>query len=173
MLWLFFSRHAISGTARTVPAIRSYHDTFDTVMKALRTLVFWLHLCTGVTVGIVVLIMSVTGCCSPTRSRLTRWANTRSLDGRRRPPPRPSRRRHARRPRTRRVAGHAHRHHLARRRRRAGGSRLRPRAHALSQRLHRRGAREGSAGTRRFFRVVTDWHRWLGREGPRRALGKS
>jgi uncharacterized iron-regulated membrane protein len=31
----------------------------------------------------------------------------------------------------------------------------------------------GAAGIRRFFRVVTDWHRWLAMEGPRRQLGKS
>jgi uncharacterized iron-regulated membrane protein len=32
---------------------------------------------------------------------------------------------------------------------------------------------EGSPGTRRFFRIVTDWHRWLGREGPSRTWGKA
>ena len=31
----------------------------------------------------------------------------------------------------------------------------------------------GSTGIRRFFRVVTDWHRWLAMEGPRRQLGKA
>jgi uncharacterized iron-regulated membrane protein len=32
---------------------------------------------------------------------------------------------------------------------------------------------DGTPGPKRFFRLVTDWHRWLGQEGPRRALGKS
>ena len=31
---------------------------------------------------------------------------------------------------------------------------------------------EGSPGTRRFFRVVTDWHRWLGRERSEPDLGQ-
>jgi uncharacterized iron-regulated membrane protein len=30
-----------------------------------------------------------------------------------------------------------------------------------------------STGIRRFFRVVTDWHRWLALEGPRRQFGRS
>jgi uncharacterized iron-regulated membrane protein len=32
---------------------------------------------------------------------------------------------------------------------------------------------EGSQGIRRFFRAVTDWHRWLALEGPRRQFGRS
>src|SRR5690349_3614010 len=31
---------------------------------------------------------------------------------------------------------------------------------------------QGAAGTRTFMRVMTDWHRWLGREGDGRAIGK-
>ena len=50
-------------------------------MKALRTLVFWLHLLTGVTVGVVVLIMSVTGVLLTYEKQMLRWADTRGLDG--------------------------------------------------------------------------------------------
>jgi uncharacterized iron-regulated membrane protein len=32
---------------------------------------------------------------------------------------------------------------------------------------------EGSASIRRFFRSVTDWHRWLAMEGPWRSFGRS
>jgi uncharacterized iron-regulated membrane protein len=32
---------------------------------------------------------------------------------------------------------------------------------------------EGAKGTRQFFRVVTDWHRWLGTEGTGRAVGRA
>ena len=31
----------------------------------------------------------------------------------------------------------------------------------------------GAQGIRRFFRVVTDWHRWLAMEGPKRQVGKA
>src|SRR3712207_466179 len=50
-------------------------------MKAFRTLLFWLHLSTGVAVGTVVLIMSVTGVLLTYEKQLTRWADTRGLDG--------------------------------------------------------------------------------------------
>ncbi len=32
---------------------------------------------------------------------------------------------------------------------------------------------EGAQSTRNFFHVMTDWHRWLGREGEGRAVGKA
>jgi uncharacterized iron-regulated membrane protein len=32
---------------------------------------------------------------------------------------------------------------------------------------------EGSTRVRRFFRAVTDWHRWLALEGPKRQLGRT
>lgn len=32
---------------------------------------------------------------------------------------------------------------------------------------------QGATGTRTFMRVMTDWHRWLGREGDARAVGKA
>jgi uncharacterized iron-regulated membrane protein len=32
---------------------------------------------------------------------------------------------------------------------------------------------EGAVGTHRFFRAVTDWHRWLGRKGDGRAAGQA
>jgi uncharacterized iron-regulated membrane protein len=32
---------------------------------------------------------------------------------------------------------------------------------------------QGSQGVRRFFRTVTDWHRWLGRQGESRAAGRA
>src|SRR5687767_15338244 len=50
-------------------------------MKIFRTLVFWLHLLTGVTVAIVVLMMSVTGVLLTYEKQMLRWADTRSLDG--------------------------------------------------------------------------------------------
>ena len=65
--------------------MRSRGATFPhlrpTNVKAFRTLIFWLHLLTGLSVGIVVLIMSVTGVLLTYEKQMTRWADTRALDG--------------------------------------------------------------------------------------------
>jgi len=143
-------------------------------MKALRTLVFWLHLCTGVTVGIVVLIMSVTGVLLTYEKQIMRWADTHALDG---SPPSPD----------------AKRLDVASLVARAGqGSSSTPTAITW-----RAGSDapveiafgrertvflnaytgavlgENSRGTRQFFLTVTGWHRWLGREGSLRPLARS
>lgn len=143
-------------------------------MKALRTLFFWLHLATGVIVGAVVLIMSATGVLLTYEKQITRWADTRGLDG---APPSPG----ARRLDVATLVARA----------RAGSTNAptavtwRAAADAPVEVAFGRertvflnaytGATlgEGATGTRRFFRTVTDWHRWLGRDGPRRALGRS
>jgi uncharacterized iron-regulated membrane protein len=143
-------------------------------MKALRVLLFWLHLGTGVTVGIVVLIMSATGVLLTYEKQITRWADTRSLDG---APASPGAKRLD-------VASL-----VSRARETSSGAPTtitwRNRIDAPIEISFGRertvflnaytGAvlGEGASGTRRFFRTVTDWHRWLGRDGPRRALGKS
>ena len=143
-------------------------------MKAFRTLVFWLHVLTGVSVGVVVLIMSVTGVLLTYEKQVTRWADTRGLNGAPASATAP----------------------------RLGVEALVERARAVSPGTPtavtwRTGANapvevvfgregtlflnaytgevlgRGAAGTRRFFRTITDWHRWLGRHGERRPLGKS
>jgi uncharacterized iron-regulated membrane protein len=143
-------------------------------MKTFRTLVFWLHLCTGVTVGIIVLIMSVTGVLLTYEKQITRWADTRSLDG---APPSPAAprldvatlvdRARAASPGTPTAITW-----------RAGADAPVEVAYGRERTLFLNAYTgavlgQGSAGTRRFFRVVTDWHRYVGREGPARALGKS
>ena len=143
-------------------------------MKAFRTLVFWLHLLTGVTVGIVVLIMSVTGVLLTYEKQMLRWADTRSLDG---APPSPGAprldvatlvdRARAASPGTPTAVTW-----------RAGANAPVEVAYGRERTLFLNAYTgavlgQGSAGTRRFFRVVTDWHRYVGREGPARALGKS
>lgn len=143
-------------------------------MKAFRTLVFWLHLLTGVTVGIVVLIMSVTGVLLTYEKQMLRWADTRSLDG---APPSPGARRldvatlvdraRAASPGTPTAVTW-----------RAGADAPVEVAYGRERTLFLNAYTgavlgQGSAKTRRFFRVVTDWHRYVGREGPARALGKS
>ena len=143
-------------------------------MKALRTLVFWLHLLTGVTVGVVVLIMSVTGVLLTYEKQMTRWADARGLNG---APPTPSAARLG-------VAELVERAQSA-----SPGTPTtvtwRARANAPVEVAYGRERTlflnaytgevlgQGATRMRRFFRVVTDWHRWLGREGPSRPLGKS
>jgi uncharacterized iron-regulated membrane protein len=143
-------------------------------VKIFRALVFWLHLLTGVTVGIVVLIMSVTGVLLTYEKQMLRWADTRSLDG---APPSPAaprldvgtivERARAASPGTPTAVTW-----------RAGADAPVEVAYGRERTLFLNAYTgavlgQGSAGARRFFRVVTDWHRYVGREGPRRALGKS
>lgn len=140
----------------------------------LRKLVFWLHLLTGVTCALVVMIMAATGVLLAYQKQVTAWADTRGLDGR---PP---------------VAG-APRLPLDSVVRlvqtKSGGTPTavtwRAPADAPVEVAFGRektvfanaytGAvlGEGAKGTRRFFQVVTDWHRWLGRKDDARPLGKS
>ena len=143
-------------------------------MKFFRALLFWSHLATGVTAGTVVLIMSVTGVLLTYEKQITRWADTRALDGS--PPSQDAKRLD--------VAAL-----VARARATSTGAPTaitwRAGANAPVEVAFGRertvflnaytGATlgNGATGTRRFFRIVTDWHRWLGRDGPRRALGKS
>ena len=143
-------------------------------MKALRTLIFWLHLLTGVTVGIVVLIMSVTGVLLTYEKQMLRWADTRGSNG---APPSPNAPRLG-------VAALVDRARAASPGMptavtwRAGANTPVAVAYGRERTLFLNAYTgevlgQGATGARRFFRVVTDWHRWLGREGPRRPLGKS
>ena len=143
-------------------------------MKAFRFLIFWLHLLTGVTVGTIVLIMSLTGVLLTYEKQITRWADARSLHG---APP------SANAPRLD-VAT------LVDRARqsspgtptavtwRAGDAAPVEIAYGRERTLFLNAYTgavlgEGAKGTRGFFRTVTNWHRWLGAEGPSRPLGKS
>ena len=47
-------------------------------MKSLRTVVFWMHLATGVAAGVVVLIMSVTGVALTYEKQMLEWADRRA-----------------------------------------------------------------------------------------------
>src|SRR5215216_7136703 len=47
-------------------------------MKSLRKVIFWCHLPLGVTAGIIILIMSVTGVLLAYERQITAWADTRN-----------------------------------------------------------------------------------------------
>lgn len=138
-----------------------------------RKVLFWCHLAVGVAVALVVVVMSVTGVLLAYQKQVTAWADARAMDGR---PP---------------VAGAVRLPTdsvLTLVRTKVGGTPTaitwRARPHAPVEVAFGRektvfasaytGAvlGEGATGVRRFFRVVTDWHRWLGAKGESRAMGK-
>ncbi len=131
----------------------------------LRKFLFWLHLCTGAVAGIVILIMSVTGVLLTYERQMIAWADR----GFRSEPPS----RGAARLSVEALLGRI------RDARHATPStftlRSDPSAPAEAG-FGREGALyvnpytgellgEGSRQIRAFFRVVTDWHRWLGVRG--------
>lgn len=145
-------------------------------MKQLRKVIFWCHLVAGVTAGIVILIMSVTGVLIAYARQIERWADTRDYTV-----ARPS-------PDAARLPVEAL---LARVRESQPAA-----AAATAVTLYNDatapatvslpGGRslfvnpytgdvfgEGSPRVRAFFRSVTDWHRWLGAAGENRAVARA
>lgn len=144
-------------------------------MKLFRKVIFWCHLVAGVVAGLVILIMSVSGALLALEPQVLEFAerDVRSV----RPP----------QGETQRLGPAAL---LARARQARPG--LKPSGltlksdpgAAVSLALGREGVLyvnpyngevlgEGSKGTRAFFRVVEDWHRWLGANGDGRAVGRA
>ena len=147
-------------------------------MQRFRTIVFWLHLLSGVTAGLVVLIMSVTGVLLMYERQILEWADRGYRSG---PPP------------TSAVFG-AER--LAVESLAARALAARPGVQLSSIALQSdpeapaaiglgRGRNlylnpytgevlgEGAPRARAFFRAVTDWHRWLGAGEENRSAGKA
>jgi uncharacterized iron-regulated membrane protein len=135
----------------------------------LRSILFWTHLVCGVTAGIVILIMSVTGTLLMYEKQMIAWADSRYLTGVVDAPRLPVE------TLTERIAAAA------------GGAptsltipaaAAAPVLAAVRQRtvvVHpSTGAILGDSAPRlrRFFRVVTDWHRWLGMSGEQRAVAR-
>jgi uncharacterized iron-regulated membrane protein len=140
----------------------------------LRKCLFWCHLAAGVSAGIVIFIMSVTGVLLTYERQIIAWADTRQYDA---PPP------SAGAPRLSMEAIIA------------GAYDAEPetafttvvvRADTSAPVGLRSGQRmlyvnpytaevmgDGSPAVRRFFRLVTDWHRTLALAGERRAIGRA
>jgi uncharacterized iron-regulated membrane protein len=143
-------------------------------VKAFRTVVFWLHLITGVTVGAVVLIMSVTGVLLTYERQILRWADTRGLDGA--PPTRSAARLDA-------ASLVAHASQGAKGVATAITWRAEPDAPveiAFGRELTLfvnaytgQVLGDGAQAAHLFFRKVTDWHRVLGADGPLRPRGRA
>ncbi len=139
----------------------------------LRKILFWLHLSAGVFAGIVVFIMSVTGVLLTYEKQMLAWADLRHF-------------RAVPAAEAQRVPMEVL---LAKVRDEKGSLpsavTLRPDpSDPVAFVFGREGTvyanpytgellGEGSSGVRSFFRVVTDWHRWLGAGGDSRTTGKA
>ena len=141
--------------------------------KRFRKVLFWSHLACGVTAGLVILLMSLTGVLLTYEKQMIVWAETRSYrltpaEGQVSLPPEEVLRRVKQVEPGRAVTL------LAR------ADRTLPTAIGLEDGRTLQvdpytGAvlGEGAPAVRRFFRFVTSWHRWLGTEGAGRATGKA
>ncbi|HEY6803122.1 MAG TPA: PepSY-associated TM helix domain-containing protein [Pyrinomonadaceae bacterium] len=143
-------------------------------MKRIRKIIFWCHLPIGLLGGLIIFVMCVTGVLLAYEKQITAWADTRNFA-------------------TPNVASGTQRlalEELATKARAARNTdpsavtiRSNPAAPAEVS-FGREGTLflnpysgevlgEGSRGVRNFFRVVTDWHRWLGAQGENRALARA
>ncbi len=148
-------------------------------MKTFRRLLFWCHLITGVTFGLVVLVMSVTGVLLAYQRQVTAWADTRGYDT---APPTPG---------AARLSVDALLTRVREQRTELAPTQVvMPPASDVDAAVTisaRRGdetlfvnaytgAVLGSGGApavRGFFRSVNEWHRWLAMQGDMRAFGRS
>jgi len=136
------------------------------VAERLRTVLFWAHLVCGVSVGLLVLLMSVTGVLLTYQRQITAWADTRHLEA---GPPAPG----AERLGVEALLERVQEQDPARPtsvRWHADAARPVEIAYGREKTLFVSGYTgevlgSGSAGVRKFFRTVVAWHRWLGAEG--------
>jgi uncharacterized iron-regulated membrane protein len=141
---------------------------------ALRKVLFWCHLATGATTGVVILIMSVTGALLAYEKQIIAWADTREYAV---APPSPG---------APRLSIEAIIADVSEAEPRTAITTVAVRADPGAPVSLAAGPRtlfvdpytarvmgEGAPGVRRFFRVVTDWHRVLAFAGDRRPIGRA
>lgn len=141
-------------------------------MKRFRKIIFWAHLVTGVTAGVIVLIMSVTGALLAYERQLTAWA-----DGYHITPP-------ATDAKSLPVETLLAKVQAASSNSVPAGITLRADSSAPATVSFGRDRTvfvnpytgeilgEGATAWRKFFHLMTDWHRWLGTNEHGRAIGK-
>lgn len=143
-------------------------------MKTFRSVIFWMHLLTGVAAGVVVLIMSITGVALTYEKQMLEWADRRAWSA-----PSPAAARHLP-PETLLVK-------VAEAQPGAAPTGVTLRSHpAAPATATLDGNRtllvdpytgaiigEPPAGLRNFFRTMTLWHRYLALEGTSRATGRA
>ncbi len=140
--------------------------------RPFRTAIFWLHLSAGVVAGAVILVMSATGVLLAFERQILEWAD-RSAPGHRVEVPSPGVSRLPVETLIERAAGRPSSVTVQ-------ADPAAPVAVSLGREktvyIHPYTGEvlgEGAPKVRAFFHAVTDWHRWLGREGEGRDLGKA
>lgn len=142
--------------------------------QRIRTFFFWLHLGAGLTAGLVVLIMSVTGVLLTYEKQLIYYADTRAIAI---PPAAAATRlpldELLARVRATGLVGEPSA--VTVRRDPAAPVALAVGAGAMAYADPNTGRLlgRGDAGVRAFFRSMTDWHRWLAASGEYRATGRA
>jgi len=144
-------------------------------MKTFRSIVFWTHLVTGVTAGVVILVMSVTGVVLTYEKQMLEWADRRQAPAL---PPSPGGQSLPPEALLAAVTAVQPGAAVAGLNRRAD-----PTAPATVTLAGNRALLvdpytgavlgEPAPGLRAFFRSVTNWHRWLALEGERRRHGRA
>src|SRR6266542_4181 len=144
-------------------------------MRIFRRLIFWIHLIVGVTAGLVVLTMSVTGALLAYERQIMAWADTRSYDT---TPPAPD---------APRLPVETLLARVREARPDLAATTMTIRAEADAAVSVGAGRDEtlfvdaytgavlgsGAPAVHAFFRSVTDWHRWLAMAGDQRAIGRA
>jgi uncharacterized iron-regulated membrane protein len=141
-------------------------------MMGLRRVLFWMHLTAGVTAGLVILVMSLTGVLLTYERQLTEWADDVPVVT---PPPEGGT-----------PFGLEALAERARAARATWPDAITVRAEPNAPVAFGVGREalfldpysgavlgEGSSRARSFFRTVTDWHRWLGQSGDARSLARA
>lgn len=145
-------------------------------MKTFRKVLFWCHLVAGLTAGLIVLLMSVTGVLLTYEKQMTSWADTSGYQVTANAAPLAP---EALLAKVTEAAGATPASLTFRADASAPASVTYPNAKGPGEKtvfVHPyTGAvlGEGSQSARNFFHVVTDWHRWLGTEGSGRAVGRA
>ncbi|HEX8274737.1 MAG TPA: PepSY-associated TM helix domain-containing protein [Longimicrobiaceae bacterium] len=142
-------------------------------MALFRKTIFWLHLATGVAAGLVVFVMSVTGVLLTYEKQMLAWANARAYEV---APPTPGARKLGPEELLARALS-AEPGKPTAVTWRAGEDRPVEVAFGREKTVFvdpytGTVLGQGAAGTRAFFRKVTDWHRWLGAQAESRETGK-
>jgi uncharacterized iron-regulated membrane protein len=142
-------------------------------MKSFRSVIFWIHLAAGVTAGIVILIMSVTGVALTYEKQMVEWADRRAwtapspVDARHLPPETLLAKAAAARPGTAPTGVTLRADAAAPATVMLEGNKallLDPYTGAIIG--------EPPAALRSFFRTMTAWHRYIALDGASRATGK-
>ena len=140
-------------------------------MIKFKKLIFWLHLICGISLGLVVFAMSITGVVLTYEKQISRWADGYDIQ-----PPSPRAERLG--PAALLHVAHlkAAKHPTSIQFRSVSDEPVRVlfgREAVILDPYSGVALGEGATGVRSFFRTMIVWHRWLGQEGDGRAVGKA